>query len=342
MNGIETIFLPERASLAPLAGITGSVFRRICCEFGARPVMTEMVSADGILHRGTAKKTARLLGFHESERPVGFQLFGSNPDVMAVAVKRVLEGEPDFIDINAGCPVKKVVGRGAGSALLRTPELLADIVAAVVTASSGVPVTVKIRSGWDERSINAVEVSRLCVEAGASAIIVHPRTRSQGFSGRSDWSVIRDVREAVAVPVIGSGDITTPEDAVAMLRETGCRTVMIGRRAMGNPWIFAQVRALLSGEEVPPSPDTAARLDLALRQLDMLAGEVSERFALLNMRKFFGWYSRGAREGAQFRQDIFKAESIDAVREIVAVFQEKTRESDIHTIDVHNPEMVEP
>ena len=325
MADVTDIFMRSRAALAPLAGVSNSVFRRICVGFGAQPVMTEMVSADGLLRMSSAKKTSRMLAFHDSERPIGFQLFGTDPDIMADAAQKALELRPDFIDINAGCPVKKVVTKGGGSALMRTPDLLGLIVGRVVSASS-VPVTVKIRSGWDHANINAVTVARVCEDAGAHAVIVHPRTRSQGFSGQADWHIIRAVKEAVYVPVIGSGDITAYGDARAMLGETGADGVMIGRSAMGNPWIFRQVKECLEGGEVSEEPGIDERLELALTQLDITAEEVSERFAVLNMRKFFGWYSRGARDGASFRREVFRAETIADVRLVVRRFQKEIRE----------------
>ena len=195
-TGINDIFRPDRAALAPLAGVTDSVFRRICVEFGASPVMTEMVSSEGFVRGRPGDKTWRLLRFEESERPVGVQLFGADPAVMAEAVRRLQDRGPDFIDCNAGCPVRKVIGKGAGSALLGNPELLGRIVESM-TAVSRYPVTVKIRSGWDYASVNAVEVAKLCEDSGAAAVIVHPRTRSQGFGGAADWSVIRAVREVL-------------------------------------------------------------------------------------------------------------------------------------------------
>ena len=320
MKNITNIFPRTRAALAPLAGATDSVFRRICSEYGAAPVMTEMVSSDGFIRGRSDDKTARMLRFHESERPIGFQFFGADPSIMAEAVRKAQDLKPDFIDINAGCPVKKVVSKGAGSALLKNPDLLRQIVAAVV-AVSRVPVTVKIRSGWDHGLVNAVEIARLCEDAGAQAIIVHPRTRSQGFGGESDWSVIRSVKEAVSVTVIGSGDIRSPADAQRMIDETGADSVMIGRSALNDPAIFRRVvRYLESGGEEEPS-GIAERLDIALRQLKLLSEEVSERFAILNMRKFFGWYSRGAQGGAEFRREIFRAETTADITRIVREFQ---------------------
>ena len=321
---ITDIFQPTHAALAPLAGVTDSVFRRICSENGASPVMTEMISSDGFIRGKSGYKTSRLLRFQESERPIGFQFFGSDPHVIAAAVSKAQDLKPDFIDINAGCPVRKVINKGAGSALLRTPKLLQNIVEKAA-AVSRVPVTVKIRSGWDYDSINAVEIARMCEDSGAQGIIVHPRTRNQGFSGVSDWSVIRAVREAVSVTVVGSGDIRTPADVRRMLDETGADAVMIGRAAMNDPWIFRSVHHYLEcGELVPPS-NVVERLDCGLRHLELLSEEVGIRFAILNMRKFFGWYSRGAKGGAQFRREVFRAETIEDVHTVVKKFQETFR-----------------
>jgi nifR3 family TIM-barrel protein len=314
---ITGLFTRTRASLAPLAGVTDSAYRRICAEFGARPVMTEMVSSDGFVRGHPSDKTRRLLRFHESERPIGFQFFGADPAIMAEAARRAAALGPDFIDINAGCPMKKVVAKGAGSALLLDLPLLGRIVRSVVEAAFPLPVTVKIRSGWDHGSVNAVEAARVCADCGAYAVTVHPRPRSQLFGGNADWTVIRAVKEAVPAPVVGSGDIRSPEDARRMLRETGADAVMIGRAALGNPWIFRSTAELLEGRPLSPEPGMDERLALALRHLELLAVEVSERFAVLNMRKFFGWYSRGMRGGAEFRRRVFTAETIDEVRRVV-------------------------
>jgi len=318
-RSITDIFSTGCAALAPLAGVTDSVFRRICAGFGAHPVMTEMISSDGLVRGGENRKTALLFDYHEAERPIGIQIFGSDPEIMASAAERVLLRRPDFIDINAGCPVRKVVGRGAGSALMQKPKLLAEIVSRVAAVST-VPVTVKIRAGWDHDSINAVEVARHCTDAGADAIIVHPRTRAQAFGGQADHTVTRAVKAAVAVPVIASGDVMCVGDITAVLAETGADAVMIGRRAMNDPFIFRQAAALLAGEPVPPDSTPAERLELALGHLDTLAAEVSPRYAVLNMRKYFGWYSKGAHGGAEFRRRIFHEDNLDAVRETVREF----------------------
>lgn len=317
---ISEIFTRNKAALAPLAGVTDSVFRRICIGFGACPVMTEMVSSDGFVRGHLSDKTEWLIRFCESERPIGIQFFGADPDIMAEAVQKAQDLKPDFIDINAGCPVKKVIAKGSGSALMRKPGLLANIVKKVASVSK-VPVTVKIRSGWDQSSINAVEVARLCVDSGAQAVIVHPRTKSQGFSGVSDWSVIRRVKENVLVPVIGSGDIRTPDDVMRMKEETGVDYIMVGRSAMGNPWIFREIAECLNGKVVSKHPDILEKLELALEHLDQLAEEKTERFAVFYMRKFFGWYSKGERGGAAFRQSVFRAETPEEVKKIVRDFQ---------------------
>ncbi len=318
-QSIHDIFSDKKAALAPLAGVTDSVYRRICVSFGASPVMTEMVSSDGYVRGKKGDKTARLLRFKELERPVGFQFFGASPEIMAAAAEKAQELNPDFIDVNAGCPVKKVTSKGAGSALMQTPYTLECIVAKMAGVSK-VPVTVKIRAGWDHGSINAVEVARRCVDVGAAAVIVHPRTRSQGFSGTSDWTILRAVREAVDVPVIGSGDIWHAGDALRMKAETGVDYVMVGRAALGNPWIFRDIAALFGGLPSKPPPGVEERLRLPLSHLETLAEETGERFAVLNMRKFFGWYSKGIRNGSEFRRAVFKAETIGDIHETVNSF----------------------
>jgi len=255
---------------------------------------------------------------------------------MAEAALRAAALGPDFIDINAGCPVRKVISHGAGSALLQNLPLLSKIVKSVAEAVC-LPVTVKLRSGWDHSNQNGVEAAHVCADSGAQAVIMHPRTRSQGFSGVSDWNIIRRVKETVHIPVIGSGDIRKAEDALRMFDETGADSVMIGRGALGNPWIFSQVKELIEGKAVTPTPGIDVRLELALRQLSILAEEVSEIFSVLNMRKFFGWYSRGMRGGAEFRQKIYKAETEKEVRNIVEEYRLNGYESYGEDIPVEFP-----
>jgi nifR3 family TIM-barrel protein len=280
-----------------------------------------MISADGWIRSRPGDKTARLLRFRETERPIGFQFFGSDPTVVGMAVERAQDLNPDFIDINAGCPVKKVISRGAGVALMRTPEILAAMVEKAVRASR-VPVTVKIRAGWDHGQVNALDVARRCRDAGAQAIILHPRTRSQGFEGRADWDLLRRIRDELDIPVIGSGDIASAADASRMKAETGVVYVMVGRAAMGYPWIFREIAAELAGGELPAAPTVRERLDLPLKQLAELSAEVSERFAVVNMRKVFGWFTRGMPDGAALRQRIFRAETAREVEAVVRGYLE--------------------
>ncbi len=321
-NAITDIFRTDRAALAPLAGVTDSVFRDHCASLGARPVLTEMISSDGFIRSRPGDKTARLLRFRETERPIGIQFFGSDPTIVGMAVERAQDMNPDFIDINAGCPVKKVISRGAGVALMRTPEILAAVVEKAVKASR-VPVTVKIRAGWDQENVNAIDVALRCRDAGAQAIILHPRTRSQGFEGKSDWNLLRVLRETLDIPVIGSGDITSAREARRMKAETGVEYVMVGRAAMGYPWIFREIAAHLEGTEFPIPPTIRERLELPLAQLGELSAEVSERFAVVNMRKVFGWFTRGMPAGASLRQMIFHAETAFEVNSIVRAYIEE-------------------
>ncbi|OPX24292.1 MAG: tRNA dihydrouridine synthase DusB [Candidatus Latescibacteria bacterium 4484_107] len=256
---IGNVSLSGPVVLAPLAGVTDHSFRLLCREMGASLVYTEMVSADGLVRKNPG--TGRLIHFGESERPIGVQLFGSDLAIMARGAEQLAERGFDLIDLNFGCPVKKVVKRNAGSALMRDPERLARITEAVVGAVD-LPVTVKIRSGWSEEAINAVQVARLVQEAGAKAITVHARTRKMGFSGQADWEVIAEVKAAVSIPVIGNGDVRTPEDARRMFDDTGCDLVMIGRGALGNPWIFRRTVVFLRTGAHLPEPNLRERMEV--------------------------------------------------------------------------------
>jgi tRNA-dihydrouridine synthase B len=297
--------------LAPLAGTTDSPMRRVCRRMGASLVWTEMVSAEGII-RGDSK-THRLLAFHPDERPIAFQLFGSRPDSMGAAAAALSRLGPDLIDINVGCPARKVVRSGAGSALMRDLGRLEEVARAVVEAS-GPPVTAKIRSGWDEASVNAPAAALVLADAGVSALVVHPRTGVQGFKGAPDWSVIRDVRAASPVPVIGSGDVRTPEDAVRMLEETSCDAVMIGRAAVGNPWIFAGAAALWRGSDLPGPASLADRMELAVEHLGLMVEAKGERSGVLEMRKHIVAYLRGFPGASALRGELVRIEGSEAVR----------------------------
>jgi tRNA-dihydrouridine synthase B len=298
--------------LAPLAGLTDSPMRRICRRRGASMVWTEMVSAEGLVRNGG--KSFELLAFAEDERPIAFQLFGVRPEAMAGAAASVSALDPDVIDINVGCPAKKVVRGGAGSALMREPALLREIALAVVEAS-GRPVTAKIRSGWDADSVNAVEVAVALEECGVSAVTIHPRTRAQGFKGSSDWSVIRDVASSVSIPVIGSGDVRTAADALRMLDVTSCDAVMIGRGAVGNPWLFQSAETLRRTGTAAGPATFAETLATAIEQLNLMVEAKGERRGVLEMRKHLVAYLRGFRGASHLRAELVRIDGHAAVLE---------------------------
>jgi tRNA-dihydrouridine synthase B len=298
--------------LAPLAGLTDSPMRRICRRRGASMVWTEMVSAEGLVRNGG--KSFELLAFAEDERPIAFQLFGVRPEAMAGAAASVSALDPDVIDINVGCPAKKVVRGGAGSALMREPALLREIALAVVEAS-GRPVTAKIRSGWDADSVNAVEVAVALEECGVSAVTIHPRTRAQGFKGSSDWSVIRDVASSVSIPVIGSGDVRTAADALRMLDVTSCDAVMIGRGAVGNPWLFQSAEMLRRTGTAAGPATFAETLATAIEQLNLMVEAKGERRGVLEMRKHLVAYLRGFRGASHLRAELVRIDGHAAVLE---------------------------
>ena len=301
--------------LAPLAGYTDSPMRRLARRFGASMVWTEMVSAEGAVRGG--EKTLSLLAFHPDERPIAVQLFGARPESLAEAARRAEDLGPDVIDLNVGCPARKVVKGGAGAALMREPGLLAEIAEALVGATR-LPVTAKIRSGWDSDSVNAVEIATLLEARGVSAILVHPRTRAQGFTGVSDWSVIRRVRSAVGIPVIGSGDVVEPSDAVRMMEQTSCDAVMIGRSAVGNPWIFSRCAQLAASGTAEPPPGLADRISVAITHLDLMVESKGERRGVLEMRKHIVAYLRGFPGASQLRSELVRMEGHQDVRERLA------------------------
>ena len=313
---ISRLQLNNRIFLAPMAGITDLPYRRLLKGFGAGLVFTEMVSANGLIRAG--RRTRELLRSHPDERPLGIQLFGDDPEVLAAAAELIQE-DGDLLDLNLGCPVSKVVRSGAGSALLRDPRKVGRMVAAVRRATS-LPLTVKIRSGWDAASVNYLEVGRIAADAGADAVTLHPRTRSQGFGGRADWEQIGRLKGALSVPVIGSGDIFCAADALEMARQTGCDAVMIGRGAYGNPWLLGEIGALFAGAPLPAPPAAAARLATANRHLDLFLETFPERKAVLDMRKHLCWYSRGVPGAAQFRTRVNHLGSVAEMRRILGEF----------------------
>lgn len=306
---IGSVTLAGRMVLAPMAGVTDRAFRQICCEQGAALTVTEMVSAKALTYGD--KKTPGLLALGVDEHPAAAQIFGHEPETMAEGAKiaREISG-CDIIDINMGCPAPKIAGNGDGSALMRDPALAARVIEAVANAVD-VPVTVKFRKGWDEKSVNCVEFARMAEQAGAAAIAVHGRTRAQQYSGNADWDAIAAVKQAVSIPVIANGDVAVPEDAVRILRHTGADAVMVGRGALGDPWIFARANALLETGICPPLPPFAERIDTAVRQIELAAAYKGERVAMLEARRHVNWYLKGQSGLKAFKMRICALERLE-------------------------------
>lgn len=312
---VGKVTLENPVILAPMAGINDLPFRTLAREMGCGLVCTGMISSRGLIHGNPG--TRRLLAISPEERPVSVQIFGAEPEVMARAAEMAVAAGADLIDINMGCPVPKVVKGGGGAALLRDPRAAFRVVVSVAAAVP-VPVTVKLRKGWEEAGASAVEVARAAVEAGALMVAVHGRTRGQFYAGRADWGIIARVKEAVPVPVVGNGDVWSPLDARRMLEETGCDGVMIGRGALGNPWIFRRtVHFLRTGELLPP-PTPVERVDMALRHLERLVEFRGEYRGVREMRKHAAWYLKGLPGAARVRERCFRATTAGELSEILA------------------------
>ena len=314
MVSIGNVTVPGAFALAPMAGVTDFAFRALCREKGAAYTVTEMISAKALCYHD--EKTRTLLYLSADEHPAAVQIFGHEPEVMAEAapLARELSGA-DVVDINMGCPVGKIVKSGDGSALMRDPELAGRIVEAVVK-TAGCPVTVKFRKGFDGGHVNAVEFARVMESAGASAVTVHGRTRAQMYAGRADWDIIRDVSASVSIPVIANGDIFTAEDAVHILRYTGCSMAMIGRGCFGDPWLFERANAALEGREIPAPPPFGARIDDAVRPLELLSEQRGERAACLEARHHLPWYLRGVAYSASYRAALTHVETLADIRKL--------------------------
>ncbi|MBR3894535.1 MAG: tRNA dihydrouridine synthase DusB [Clostridia bacterium] len=335
---ISEIQIPHGLFLAPLAGVSDRTFRRLARRYGAEYTTSEMVSAKALCyeqrsHRPVTEvrvRTAPLAAVMREEYPMAVQLFGAEPDFMAEAARMLESGDyrgacgeipPAAIDVNMGCPMAKIVSNGEGSALMKNPARAEQIVRAMVDAVR-LPVTVKIRAGWDRNSVNAVEMAKRLEQAGAAMICVHGRTREQMYAPHADWSVIRDVKQAVDIPVVGNGDIFCADDALRMIEETGCDGVMVARGAQGNPWIFAELTACLEGRPYVP-PTTEERFSVAIEHAEMLVREKGERAGLAESRKHMAWYLHGVRGAAAARDEVMQTETLDEVRAVFAKIKER-------------------
>jgi tRNA-dihydrouridine synthase B len=324
---IGDVSLQRKLLLAPMSGVTNSIFRRIVRKYGAALVFSEAISAEGLVRENF--RTLRMLRFREEERPIGIQLLGSDPQVMSQAAQIVSRFNPDLIDINFGCSAKKVTKKGAGASLLKDLNLSRRIIEAVVKATS-IPVTVKMRIGWDSSSIVALQLARLAEECGVKGLIIHGRTASQRFSGRANWGIIGKIKDEISIPIIGNGDVDSCERAQKMILTTGCDGVMIGRGALGNPWIFPQAQVFLrEGKPLRP-PSLRERVKLSLKHYRMALEEMGEFKAVREMRKHLAWYTKGLPQGSILRKEIYGIEKAEEVMERLSLYQESVMRGRIY------------
>ncbi|MGN1051020.1 MAG: tRNA dihydrouridine synthase DusB [Acutalibacteraceae bacterium] len=313
-------FIKSSAALAPMAGVADCAFRELCRSFGASYTVTEMVSAKGISF--SSKKSAELMEISEKEKPSGIQIFGDDPAIMAKAAEFSLRYNPDFIDINMGCPAPKISGNGAGASLMKNPKLCGEIVKSVVSAVD-VPVKVKIRKGWDKDTVNAVEIAKIAEAYGASAVAVHGRTREQYYKPPVDMEIIKAVKESVSIPVIGNGDIKSPKDAEKMLKETGCDAVMVGRGALGRPWIFDEINSFFKTGKIPKEKSNSEKIDIMIKHIESICTHKGEYLGIRQARKHIVWYIKGFKGAASLRNEGSALSSMDEFYS----FAEKVRKS---------------
>lgn len=315
MIQIGNVSIDSKLVLAPMAGVTDLAFRSICRDLGAGYTITEMVSAKALCYGD--KKTPELLRLGENEHPSAFQIFGSDPACMEEGTAKAFEiSGAQIVDINMGCPVPKVANNGDGSGLLRDLSKAVSVAEAVIRGAKGKPVTAKMRLGWDKGSIVCVELAKMLEDVGIAAIAVHGRTKTQMYTGHANWDMIREVKEAISIPLIANGDVFSGEDAARIVKYTGADMVMIGRGVFGNPWIFEQAKAALNGEEIPPMPNLAKRCDLAVKQFELSAKYKSEKVACLEARRHYAWYLKGVPYANYWKEQIVKIETLEDVYRI--------------------------
>ena len=318
---IGNVQLDNEVFLSPMAGVTDLPFRTICKEKGCGMLYTEMINAKALCYDD--ENTKKMLRMEKDEHPVAVQIFGSDPEFMGKAAKIMNEYPNEILDINMGCPAPKVIKNGDGSALMRNPKLAAEVLTAVVNNSEK-PVTLKIRKGWDDDSVNAVEIAKIAEECGISALAIHGRTREQFYSGKADWDIIAEIKQAINIPVIGNGDVFEVQDAVNMLEKTKCDAIMIGRGAQGNPWIFNRINHYMKTGEILPEPTLEEKINTAIRHMNLAVAEHGDYVAVRAMRKHIGWYLKGLKNSAKYRDQINK---ITDYKEVIAMLEEYVQHS---------------